>query len=82
MGKKIPKYVKDHMHRIVFHAQRLGEEVIAVEDWLESHGYDIETLRLGGNGVGFGGSGCSLEELEYGNDVVDELCEALESMEV
>lgn len=67
---KIPKYVKASMKRCVKHNNIAAEEMKNVETWLDFHGVDVEKLR--------DGCGISLEELEYGNDVVDELCERIE----
>lgn len=66
----IPKYIRNKMHSIAaLHAQA-SELMGQVEDYLAKHGYDIEEIR--------DGSGASLEELDYGNDVTEELCQRLE----
>lgn len=41
-----------------------------VSDWLESHGVDVDALS--------DGSGCGFEELMYGRNITDELCERIE----
>lgn len=67
---KVPKYIKNKMHRIVDLQNKACKEMCDVEKWLEEHGFDVEKLRSG--------DGCSLEELEYGNDITDEFCELIE----
>lgn len=71
---KIPKYIKNKMHRLAklsLESRHLSQEI---DDWFfKNYGTDerwIEALRSG--------SGLSLEELEYGNDITDEFCEAFE----
>lgn len=60
------------------HLNALAEyEMKKIEDWLESHGIDASYSAMDGGGLR-DGSGCSLEELEYGNDITDELCERIE----
>lgn len=68
---KVPKYIKEKMHRIVALNQAAAAEMEDVEAWLEQKGFDIEALR--------DGSGCSLEELEYGVDIADDLCARIEA---
>lgn len=41
-----------------------------VAKWLESHGVDVDALS--------DGSGCGFEELMYGCNITDELCERIE----
>lgn len=67
---KIPKYIKNKMHRIAELHTEADELMKEVEEYLTSKGYCIDTIR--------DGSGASLEELDYGNDVTDMLCERLE----
>lgn len=66
----VPKYIRDKMHRIARINAAADQEMRAVEFWLEKNGCDIEALR--------DGCGCSLEELEYGHDITDELCDRIE----
>ena len=68
---KIPQHIKNKMHRIVALNRAADKEMEIVEKWLEKQGFDIETLR--------NGDGCSLEELEYGNDITDEFCARIEA---
>lgn len=70
---KIPKYIRHKMHRTAQLHALAFYETAKVEAWLEAHGFDISTdgLRRG--------DGCSLEELDYGNDITDDLCERLEN---
>lgn len=67
---RIPKYIKTKMHRIAELQTQSAILMKEVEEYLTQNGYDIETIR--------DGSGCSLEELDYGNDVTEELCKRLE----
>lgn len=69
---RIPKYIQDKMHLVVDYNCKATMAMREVEDWLEKHGIDPDDIRDGG--------GCSLDELEFGNDIVDELVERLESM--
>ena len=68
---KVPNYIRKKMHRCVSLQNQAAAEMRAVEDWLEKNGFDIDALRDGG--------GCSLEELEYGNDITDEFCDRIEN---
>lgn len=71
---KVPKYIRNKMHQIALYAGlavRLDREVGL---WMERHGVDVERLS--------DGSGYGYEELSYGNDTTDELCELIEQMEV
>lgn len=70
---KVPKYIRKKMHQIALYAglaARLDREVGL---WMERHGVDVERLS--------DGSGYGYEELSYGNDTTDELCELIEQME-
>ena len=61
---KVPKKIQNKMHKlanITAQAKLLSREI---DDYFESKGYDIYELRSG--------SGNSLEELDYGNDITDE----------
>lgn len=58
------------MHRVAALQQEASETMKEIEDYLTSRGFCIDTIR--------DGSGVSLEELDYGNDVTDVLCEKLE----
>ena len=71
---KVPKYIRNAMHKVARHSQLADIHMREVECWLEMRGVDLSTdgLRDGG--------GCSLEELEYGLDIADDLCERIESM--
>ena len=70
---KVPKYIRDKMHRVARLNAVAAEEMERVELWLEKNGFDIYSLRDGG--------GIGLEELDYGEDITDELCERIENME-
>ena len=67
---RVPKYIREKMHRIAALHQVAAADMRIVEAWLEKQGYDTEALRSG--------DGYSLEELEYGNDVTDKFCASLE----
>lgn len=71
---KVPKYIREKMHRIALHARMVSELDREVGIWLEQNGIDVEKLSDGG--------GSGYEELSYGNDVTDELCAQIEQMEV
>ncbi len=71
---KVPKYIREKMHRIALHARMVSDLDREVGIWLEQNGIDVEKLSDGG--------GSGYEELSYGNDVTDELCAQIEQMEV
>ena len=70
-GVKVPKYIKEKMHRVAGLRVLQNYEMKIIEEWLESKGFDIDALR--------DGCGHSLEELESGNDITDLFCERLET---
>ena len=70
---KVPKYIREKMHRIALHARIVSDLDREVGIWLEQNGIDVEKLSDGG--------GSGYEELSYGNDVTDELCDQIEQME-
>lgn len=70
---KVPKYIREKMHRIALHARMISDLDREVGIWLEQNGIDVEKLSDGG--------GSGYEELSYGNDVTDELCAQIEQME-
>jgi len=70
----VPKHIKEKMHRIAKNAKENQVLSREVDEWLEGKGYQCEILRSG--------NGYSLEELEYGNDITDEFCRAIESGEL
>ena len=71
---KIPKYIRQKKctASLTFTLQQ-NKEMQVVEAWLENQGFDtsMQGLRCG--------NGYSLEELDYGNDCTDELCESMEN---
>ena len=69
---KVPKYIREKMHRIALHARMVSDLDREVGIWLEQNGIDVEKLSDGSGGY---------EELSYGNDVTDELCAQIEQME-
>jgi hypothetical protein len=70
---KVPKYIREKMHRIALHARMVSDLDREVGIWLEQNGIDVEKLSDAG--------GSGYEELSYGNDVTDELCAQIEQME-
>ena len=70
---KVPKYIREKMHRIALHARMVSDLDREVGIWLEQNGIDVEKLSDGG--------GSGYEELSYGNDVTDELCAQIEQLE-
>lgn len=70
---KVPKYIREKMHRIALHARMVSDLDREVGIWLEQNGIDVEKLSDSG--------GSGYEELSYGNDVTDELCAQIEQME-
>ena len=70
----IPNYIRSKMHLCASHARQAAKYDLEVANWLEKHGIDVEAISSG--------DGSSFEELKYGNDVTDELCARIESMEV
>lgn len=63
------------MKRIVALRQKASELMEKTEKWLNDHGIDtsVDGLR--------DGCGTSLEELKYGNDCIDDLCERIENFD-
>ena len=70
----IPNYIRSKMHLCASHARQAAKYDLEVANWLEKHGIDVEAISSG--------DGSSFEELMYANDVTDELCARIESMEV
>lgn len=70
----IPNYIRLKMHLCASHARQAAKYDLEVANWLEKHGIDVEAISSS--------DGSSFEELMYGNDVTDELCARIESMEV
>ena len=70
---KVPKHIREKMHRIALYAGMASNLDREVGLWLERNGIAVETLRAGG--------GSGYEELGYGNDITDELCARIEQME-
>ena len=70
---RVPKYIRNKMHRAAELHAEAARLMYQVDSWLERHGFRAEDLRCG--------DGFSLEELDYGNDVTDVFCERLENGE-
>ena len=68
--KKVPKYIKEKMHRLAKLSQQTKELSAEIDCFFENNGYDVDNLRSG--------DGLSLEELEMGNDITEELCMEIE----
>lgn len=70
---KIPKHIREKMHKIALYASKASTIDREVGLWLERCGFNVQELS---DGSGFG-----YEELLYGNDVTDALCDLIEQME-
>ena len=75
-GMKVPEYIKKEMHRVAHNAFLVNYHMRKIEDWLEKNGIDTFFDEGGLRD----GSGCGLEDLEYGEDITEELCERIERM--
>lgn len=62
----IPKYIQNKMHKIAEYSLKAKQLSCEVDKYFQNYGIDIEMLRCG--------NGCSLEELEYGNDITEAFC--------
>lgn len=71
---KVPEYIRRKMHRAAQLHAEASKLTKQIDEWFESRGYVAEDLRCG--------DGFSLEELDYGNDVTDILCDRIESGEI
>lgn len=69
----VPKYIRDKMHQIAALEAKKDKLAREVETWLTAKGFDTSEHGLRD------GCGCGLDELDYGNDVTDALCERIES---
>lgn len=67
---RIPNHIRKKMNLTALYASKAADLNQQVAAWLECHGVDVDALSCG-CGYGF-------EELMYGNDVTDELCERIE----
>ena len=69
---KVPGYIRYKMHLVARRSKQNEMDMRDVEEWLEARGFDVSVdgLRDGG--------GCSLDELEDGVDITDDLCERIE----
>ena len=79
LKNNIPKSIQNKMHRLAklsAEASRLSGDI---DDWFIKHGYNVDETTSGDSLRS--GSGLSLEELEYGNDITDEFCEAFQNGE-
>ena len=68
---RVPKYIQDKMHRLAKLSNQAADLSREIDRFFIEKGYDIEALRSG--------DGISLEELEYGVDVTELICKAIES---
>lgn len=66
------KQLKKKMHQLAYLSAKMWTVSKEIEDELENLGFSSEMYR--------NGSGCSLEELEAGNDITEELMETLFSV--
>ena len=67
---RIPNHIRKKMNLTALYASKAADLNKQVSDWLERHGVDVDALS--------DGSGYGFEELMYGNDVTDKLCERIE----
>lgn len=58
------------MNLTALYASKAADLNKQVSDWLEGHGVYVDALS--------DGSGCGFEELMYGNNITDKLCERIE----
>lgn len=70
---KVPAHIKHKMHRLAKLTNQAAALDREISDFFEEKGFNIDALRCG--------NGASLDELAYGNDVTDELCQRIESGE-
>lgn len=68
---KVSKSIKNKMKKLVKLATEVSKLSSEIDNYFIEKGYDIELLRSG--------NGRSLEELEYGNDIIDKFCNWIES---
>lgn len=69
---RVPNYIRVKMHQLALHAAKAAEYDREICKWLDSHGVDVENISSG--------DGESFEELSYGNDVTEVLCDRIEKM--
>lgn len=67
---RIPNHIRKKMNLTALYASKAADLNKQVSDWLEGQGVDVDALS--------DGSGYGFEELMYGNDVTDKLCERIE----
>lgn len=67
---KIPNHIRKKMNLTALYASKAADLNKQVSDWLECQGVDVDALS--------DGSGCGFEELMYGRNIADELCERIE----
>lgn len=70
---RVPQYIRDKMHQIAALETKKDKLAREVETWLTAKGFDTSEHGLRD------GCGCGLDELDYGNDVTDALCERIEN---
>lgn len=68
---KVSKEIQKKMHKIADLHSQATVLMREVDEYFEKKGFDVEELRIG--------NGESLEELEYGNDITEIFCDAMES---
>lgn len=74
--KKVPKYIKKKMHEVARLERKSSEIMDEIEEWLIKNGIDtsVDNGLRAGDGIG-------LDELEYGNDCTEKLCNIIEAGE-
>jgi len=70
---KVPKHIRAKMESALKHFQAAHKLMNDIDQYLDGHGVYLLSVRCGDGG--------SLEEIEYGMDVIDEICARLESGE-
>lgn len=71
---QVPLHIQKQMHKVAKLQNEARELTENIEKWLESKGVDVSV----GQGSLRSGDGRGLDELDYGNDVTDEIVERLE----
>ena len=67
---KVPASIRKKMQSAAKHFAAGGDLMAQVDEWFIDRGFDIDQLRSG--------DGISLEEIEYGIDISDKICFAIE----
>jgi hypothetical protein len=68
---KIPKHIKQKMHRLARIHQDADRIALELTMYFDGQGFDTDDI--------WEAKGLCLEELECGNDITEELCRSLEA---